>query len=361
MIFAFILVPADRVSGRSGDGGKVPVIVMCRPTVDQINNIRVMRKAGLLGEGKIELVCVYHRDELTDYNLSREYVRIGKLDWISFVEIKGRAGKNELFGTNIWTAQFREIFESSDGIIFTGGMDIPPSLYNEENSLLTEAVTPYRTLYETSFLFHLIGGYQDERFRAFLEDRPGYPVLGICLGAQTMNVASGGTLVQDIPSEIYGLSSVESVIRQDRERIHSSRYFSALFPGNMKDIAPAFHTIRITGDSILVSEWFKGLKGYPLVLSSHHQSVKKPGKDLIVAARSSDGKIVEALEHRKYKNVIGFQFHPEYRFLYDGIVFFTYDPDNGDYFSLKTLMKKNPPSVDFHVRLWKWFSERIRD
>ncbi len=339
---------------------KVPVVVMCRPTIDQIRNIVVMKSAGLLGEGEISLICVYHENELTNYALSRKYVGDRRLKWVSFAELKGKVARNDLFRKNIWTSQFREIFDVSDGIIFTGGMDIPPGIYGEKNSLLTEATTPYRTMYETSFLFHLIGGNQNMGFKPFLEDKPGYPVLGICLGAQTMNVAAGGSLVQDIPSEVYGLGSVEAVLTQGREKIHSARYIKALFPGESKDIAPAFHGIKIAQKSILLKKIMGGLKGYPMVLSSHHQSVEKPGKDLFVAATSTDGKIIESLEHAKFKNVLGVQFHPEYRYLHKGLKFFTNDPDGKRFFSLKTFLKKNPPSVIFHKNLWKWFASEIQ-
>ncbi|MCK5005719.1 MAG: hypothetical protein KAS21_11545, partial [Candidatus Aminicenantes bacterium] len=161
--------------------GEVPVMVMCRPTIDQIRNIVVMKGAGLLGDGEINLICVYHEKELTDYAISRKYVVDRRLSWVSFAELKGKVARDDLFRENIWTSQFREIFEVSDGIIFTGGMDIPPGIYREKNSLLTEATTPYRTQYESSFLFHLIGGNQNVTFKPFLEGRLDYPVLGICL------------------------------------------------------------------------------------------------------------------------------------------------------------------------------------
>ncbi len=339
---------------------KVPVIVMCRPTIDQIRNIVVMKGAGLLGDGEINLICVYHEKELTDYALSRKYVADRQLRWVSFAELKGRVTRDDFFRENIWTSQFREIFEVSDGIIFTGGMDIPPGIYGEKNSLLTEATTPYRTRYESSFLFHLIGGSQNITFKPFLEGRLDYPVLGICLGAQTMNVAAGGSLIQDIPSEVYGLKSVEQVLKKGREQIHSSRYIKALFPGESKDIAPAFHGIVVTRKSILLKKIVGDLKGSPMVLSSHHQSVKKTGKDLFVAATSTDGKIIESIEHKKFKNVLGVQFHPEYRYLHTGLKFFTNNPEGGNFFSLKNFLIKSPPSILFHKNLWSWFAAEIQ-
>lgn len=339
---------------------KTPVVVMCRPTIDQIDNIVVMKNGGMLGGGKIRLVCVYHERELTDYAPSREYAARYGLGWVSFVELKGKVSRTALFRENSWTSQFREIFELSDGIIFTGGMDIPPGIYGEENRLLTEASTPYRTLYEASFLFHLIGGNQNSDFNPFLDERPGYPLLGICLGAQTMNIAAGGSLVQDIPSDVYGLKSVEQVLKQDREKIHSSRYIKAMFPEDKADIAPALHRIRLTSGSVLLRKILGNSKGLPMVLSSHHQSVKRTGKDLFIAATSVDKKIIEALEHRKYKNVLGVQFHPEYRYLHKGLKFFTLHPVVKRFMSLKYFLAKNPPSIEFHKNLWLWFATEIQ-
>jgi len=360
VILIFMTAVTPILHGVPSRDAEVPLMVMCRPTVDQIKNIVVMKKAGLFGNLRFDMVCVYHERELTQYGPSRKYVKNKKIGWISFAELKGRVKTGELFRRNLWTPQFREIFDEADGIIFTGGMDIPPAIYGEKNSLLTEATTPYRTLYESSFLFHLLGGSQNRKFRPFLEDDPGFPVLGICLGAQTMNVAAGGSLIQDIPSEIYGKQTVEDVLKMDREQVHSSRYVKALFPGFRSSISPAFHRIRPAPGSVILKKILGSAKGLPMVLSSHHQSVQQTGEGLFPAAFSMDGKVVEALEHRRYHNVLGVQFHPEFRLLHSGLVFFTFHPDDGGFFSLKNFLKMNPPSVAFHQNLWAWFAAEMK-
>jgi putative glutamine amidotransferase len=189
----------------SGDTTKKDeiTIVMCRPLVSQIKNIEQMFEKDIIPHRKIELIVIYHENEVTDYKPSYEYVEKNKLSWVSFTVINGEVSTGDLFKRNQWTDQFKAIVNSSDGIIFTGGMDIPPALYGEKQLLLTEATTPVRNNYELSFLFHLLGGSQDPKFVPFLESRKDYVVLGICLGCQTMNVACGGTLYQDIPSQIY--------------------------------------------------------------------------------------------------------------------------------------------------------------
>ncbi len=335
-------------------------LAMCRPTVTQIKNIAAMRGAGIIDINKMKLLCVYHHDELTDYTDAFAYVKEKKLNWIEFVEIFGIVGKSDLFKKNIWSSQFYTIFSESDGIIFTGGMDIPPSIYGEKNILLTTATTPVRTMYEVSFLFHIIGGSQNKKFEPFLEKRKNYPVLGICLGAQIMNVAAGGTLIQDIPSEVYKVRSVEEVLKQDGDNIHSSIYLKLMFPEHKKIISPAFHRVKVLHSSKLLKNINDGVNEFPHVLSSHHQAVKKMGKDLFTAARSIDGKIVEAIEHKRFKNVLGVQFHPEFYLLYGGIQFFTTDPEKGPYFTLKNFLIKNHPALKFHKNLWKWFADAVK-
>ncbi len=183
------------------------VIVMCGPLADQIENIEVMYEKDIITLDRIKLIAVYHEGEDTDYAPARRYVEENNLSWVTFQTIEGEVDQDDLFKKNDWTKQFREIFDNSDGITFTGGADFPPGIYGQENILLTDAATPVRSYYEVSFLFHLLGGSRNPGFKAFLESRPTYSVLGICLGFQTMNVACGGTLVQDIPSQKYKLKS----------------------------------------------------------------------------------------------------------------------------------------------------------
>ncbi len=350
------------ISPANGFGAKdhTVTVAMCRPSKGQIKNIVVLKNREIIDIKNLKLLCVYHEDELTDYRDAVFYVKKNNLFWVDFIKIKGRVKLNGIFKKNIWTSQFKAVFDNSDGIIFTGGMDIPPALYGEENSLLTVATTPIRTYYETSFLFHLIGGEKNRSFVPFLEEKNRYPVLGICLGAQTMNVSAGGTLIQDIPSEIYGYKSVEQVLKSNGDSIHSSLYMKLMNPENNKNIAPAFHKIEYTKESVLLRLFFKKNSELPTVLSSHHQSVKKPGYNLIVAARSLDGKVVEALEHRKYKNVLGVQFHPEFNLLYDGIKLFTNDPSKHEYYVLKDFVKKNMSMAYFHKKLWGWFASSLK-
>lgn len=353
LIFTFINIDSNLFSDNE------ITFAICRPLETQIKNIEQLYEKDLITLKRIKLICVYHEKEVTDYTPSFDYVKKNKLHWVEFKKIRGMVTLKDLFKKNKWTEQFKEIFHSTNGIIFTGGSDLPPFVYNKENNLLTVASTPIRSMYETSFLFHLIGGNQNLNFIPFLESRKNYTVLGICLGAQSMNVAAGGTLYQDIPSEIYGLKTIEQVLKLGENRIHSSIYLKRL---NFleENLAPVFHRIKLKINSIFLRKTNMNKKDLPFVLSSHHQSVNRLGKDLVIAAVSLDGKVIEAIEHKKYKNVLGVQFHPESYFLYKKGVLFKRKPEHDQNFNLRDFLEKNYPSMKFHINIWKWFSESLK-
>ena len=157
-----------------------------------------------------------------------------------------------------------------DGVLLTGGVDVDPSLYNESNT-------------------HSLGcNLQRDRFEIALvnaarcQDRI---LLGICRGIQIMNVAYGGSLIQDIPTAI-----------PDSLKHH-----------RWEDGKESFHTIVLTAESPL-SSLFPA--GEVRVNSSHHQSLQKPGKDLQVVATAPDG-VVEAVISTADRCAVGIQWHPE--------------------------------------------------
>jgi putative glutamine amidotransferase len=337
------------------------VFALCRPSAKQVQNIVEMYEKEIIPLKKIRLIAVYHEDEVTDYEKAYEYVKENKLHWVSFKPIKGKVEMKDLFKPNAWTDQFRWVFENASGIIFTGGMDIPPAIYNEENHLLTEATTPVRTNYEISFLFHLLGSSRNPGFTPFLESDKKYTVLGICLGAQSMNVACGGSMYQDIPAQVYKLTSMEQVLKAGQDKIHSWRYIRLLHPLEKDDLPPAFHRIKLKKKSLITKEMGMKKSDTPIVLTSHHQALKKIGKNLKVIATSMDGKIVEAIEHKKYENVLGIQFHPEVYTLYRKGLFYKKTPGAPLDFNLREYLKSNPPSWTFHQKIWQWFSQSLME
>jgi len=356
LLVILLLIPIGGLSGNEPD--PVIAIALCRPEEGQIKNIEVLYEKDLITVERLRLLCIYHEDEKTDYAPARRYVKEEGLEWVTFLVITGQVPLREVYRENHWTPQFRKIFESTRGIIFTGGMDLPPALYREPTHLLSEVHTPIRSVYETSFLFHLVGGKQDARLVPFLESKRDYAVLGLCLGCQTLNVAAGGTLYQDIPTEIYHLTYHQEVLNLGPDRIHSARYVKALHPLK-KDLAPAFHRIEFAPDSLFVKEWGFAPDDHPSILTSHHQAVKDLGKDLCIVARSMDGRVIEAIHHTRYPGVLGVQFHPEYHSLFMKGKLYRQDPAGEKNFNLRRFLLDHPPSMDFHVRLWEWFSRSI--
>jgi putative glutamine amidotransferase len=206
---------------------------------------------------------------------------------------------------------------------------------------------------EASFLFHLLGGFQNNVFTPLLESNPNYIVYAICLGMQTMNIATGGTMIQDIPAEVYNLSFVEEVLASDNNAQHrnynNNLYIdSTLFSGN-------FHEIKINNQLPIVGNYSGNLS--PLIYSNHHQAIEKLGEDLDVIATSMDGKIIEAISHKKYPNVLGIQFHPEGTYLHNPEIKYRKNPTDELKSGKQILIGHR--SYDFHLEYWKNFSDKL--
>jgi putative glutamine amidotransferase len=304
------------------------------------------------------LVGVLHEKQATDFSKAKKLIQEKNLDWIKFHTIKGEIDAHSLFAKNEMTAEFRTIFEKSDGIIFFGGADIPPYIYGEKTRLLTAIHTPYRHFLEVSFLFHLFGGLQDQSFVGLMESAPKFPVLCICLGAQSLNVGTGGTLIQDIQSQLYGRNTIEDIINTDKADWHRNPY-AKIHPE--LDLYPhLLHPIILLDGGRFTSDLGFSKKDRPLVISAHHQAIGKLGKGIKVNATSSDGRVVEGIEHEKYPNVLGVQFHPDFPELWNAEYTFEWMPQDKEKVSIRSLMKKNPPSLEFNTKIWTWFFEHVQ-
>jgi putative glutamine amidotransferase len=336
-------------------GGKITVAVLY-PSLETLKELMALRENGLIDVPGLSVIGVYHEKEQTDYGQAREFVRTNKLDWISFRSLSGTLSEDALFRKNSCSAEFEKIFQESQGIIFFGGPDIPPVLYGEKTSLLTIIEDPYRHFLELSFVFHLLGGFQDPSFRPLLQSRPQFPILGICLGCQSLNVGTGGTLVQDIWSEVYGENYVEDVIARGKEIWHSNP-FKLLFPQEGLT-SFVFHPIRLLGEGKFCREFGFAAADTPSVYSSHHQMTGNLGRGCRVIATSLDGKIIEALEHELYFNVLGVQFHPEATGLYSPTSRVRFTPQESESVSPRSFLEEHPPSLAFHQRLWSWASQK---
>jgi putative glutamine amidotransferase len=340
--------PADR-------DGSVRLVVF-NPETFNIRCLVALRKNGAIDIPGLTVVGVYHERQRDDFADSRRYVEENGLDWFKFHVVSAEISEPVLFKKNGCAPEFERIVEKADGVIFFGGPDIPPSVFGEKTLLLTEISDPYRHLFEVSAVFHLLGGSQDETFAPLLDKRPGFPVMGICLGHQTLNVGTGGTLVQDVWTEAYGKTTVEEAIALGPEQWHTNPY-RRLFPlDNLMGVN--YHTLQLGDNSLFVKAMGFKSADHPRIRSSHHQAVEKLGKGLVAVASSRDGRVVEAVEHKKYPNVLGVQFHPEHYLHFDAEPRFRQKPGDAPT-SLLAVLEGTPPSAEFNKKIWSWFAGKL--
>jgi putative glutamine amidotransferase len=358
--------------------GYLPIIVFliaflfyCQPTPEKVElektriilinpNLWYLKSFIYLVENKIidipnlELIAVVYARANHDFKNIKKFLRKNDYSYIHLQKIGGGLNQNNLFQKNSCSEHFYKIFKESDGILFLGGGDLQPSAYEQKTSLLTDIKDPYRHYFELSFLFHLLGGSQDEDFQPYLEEDPDYVVFGFCLGLQTMNVATGGSLYQDVPHEIYGLQYVEDVLNLEEDLQHRN-YWRDLFSDD--DLSGYnFYRIKLVKDQFFTEELKASPDEHSFVLSMHHQAIRDLGKGLEATATSLDGKVIEAIAHSKFKNVIGVQFHPE--------LYHLYSPEEKKY--KRTLddaellsdydILKSKQSLNFHQKFWAHFN-----
>jgi putative glutamine amidotransferase len=94
----------------------------------------------------------------------------------------------------------------------------------------------------------------------------------------------------------------------------------------------------------------------PLIFSAHHQQAEKLGKGFEVIATSGDGKVTEAIAHKRFPNVLGVQFHPEAWVNYNPTVRVRFTPEDKEPFNLSAYLEAHPPTMEFHRKLWAWIA-----
>lgn len=333
-------------------------IVLVNPSLGYLKSFEYLVDNKIIDLPEINIQVIHYAGTKNAFSTIDSYIQQHNLDYIHQSIIQGNLEPENLFRTNELSASYRQIFEDADAILFLGGADFPAKIYNQKTNLLTKIETPHRHYFELSFLFHLFGGSQDPAFKPLLEENPDFVIFGFCLGMQSMNVAAGGDMYQDIPSEIYGCQYVEDVLDLDSDYQHRN-YWKNLSTNETLN-RHHFHKIKPVENSFLTDQLDLSDKETPTVCSSHHQAVNKIGKDFQIAATSLDGKVVEALQHVKYKNVIGTQFHPEFSSLYNpnSTKMKRSPADSAAYTEHEMLVKNN--SYQFHLKFWENFSERVR-
>ena len=340
------------------DDGHTLLLGVCYPTTYALESLIALRDQGLLPTDNFRVVGLYHEAERSDYAGARQWAEDHGLDWMVYHEVQGALTPETLWGENGCSREFETVLSKVHGLILFGGADVPPYIYGEKTLLLTGISTPVRSFFEASLVFHLLGGSQNPAHPALLENRPDFPLLGICLGEQTLNVGTGGTLIQDIWFQRYGKSTVEAAIALGPDRWHNNPW-AKLYPEKGL-LRYTMHPIRLKAGGKLVTALGLSAEDRPWIVSSHHQMVDKLGRNLRVIATSMDGKVPEAIEHAQYPNVLGVQFHPEFDTLYDPDYKAKIRPDDAP-FSLLSVLENNPPSLAFHRSLWRWFVDRLQE
>lgn len=334
------------------------ILVLTHPTVSNLKTFAALVEEDLIDLPDYQFVGVFYTKERYDFSKTKKFLDTASTFPVDFSlhRIEDTLSEDELFTTNSLTDDFKKIFNNSEGIIFFGGPDLPPSTYKEKTNLLTSIYDPHRHYFELSFLFHLLGGKQEADFESLLYQKPDYLIYGFCLGMQTMNVATGGTMIQDIPTQLYGLNYAEDVINQDVNKRH--RNYHRVLSNDNKLLSGSFHQIHFLKESYL--KLFSKEQILPVVYSNHHQAIKTLGKGFEKIATSLDEKVPEAIQHKRFDNVKGVQFHPEARFLYKESVQFKLRPGDTIHTTGQEMLEEGA-SMDFHKRFWEDFSNRLNE
>lgn len=164
-----------------------------------------------------------------------------------------------------------ELVDRLDGIIFSGGDDLDPSLYGQALHPRAELIDPDRQRFELALIAEV--------------ERRQLPALGICLGCQLMNVHRGGSLIQFLPDSERAEPLEHRRLGDDARR----------------------HPVRLEPDSVLARAVGSG---EIVVNTRHKQSIARPGKGLRVIATAPDG-VVEAIEDPSHPFFMAVQWHPE--------------------------------------------------
>jgi len=329
-------------------------ILLAHPTVQNLETINFLLQNNILKISNTEFIGVYAANESYDYTKSIALLKKSEMNRFHLQRVDGEEPVARLFADNEWTKTFRKLFDSSVGIFFFGGPDIQPEIYGQKN-LYSEVTDPNRHSFELSFLFHLLGGKQNNAFIPFLTEKPDYFVTGFCLGLQSMNVATGGTLTQDIPIQTYQKKNAEENIKLKKDQLHRN-YWQDISKDSLL-MGINFHHISYTAHPFFLKTVKANKDLKPLVLSSHHQSIEELGKDLIVTATSMDGDVIEGIHHRDYPNVFAVQFHPEVPTLYKEGKKLKFTPEDTpkSYYEILSVGDR-----DFHLKYWDTISKAIK-
>lgn len=195
------------------------------------------------------------------FALRRDYVRsVEKAGGLPLVLVPGRP------------EDAPALLDRVQALLLTGGSDVDPALYGEAPHAKLGKVVRERDDFELALCREAL--------------QRDVPVLAICRGQQVLNVATGGTLIQDIPSEVARARDHDP----ERERWETAHEVRVL---------PRTRLSAILGREAVS------------VNSFHHQAVKDVGQGLVVNARAAGDDVIEGIEAPDRRFVVGVQWHPE--------------------------------------------------
>ncbi|AOK46381.1 glutamine amidotransferase [Burkholderia sp. MSMB617WGS] len=169
--------------------------------------------------------------------------------------------------------RLRDYAKHLDGLLLQGGADVSPQTYAASDAYSEWPGDRVRDMYELELLHEFI--------------ESGKPVLGVCRGCQLINVAFGGSLYQDIATDVPTAGA------------HVSEHYDQ-----------HRHAIRFPDGSTLAN-MFPGRRE-AIVNSIHHQAIRDIGRDLNIEAVSAEDGIIEGIRYRRAPFVVGVQWHPEF-------------------------------------------------
>ncbi|WP_230385694.1 gamma-glutamyl-gamma-aminobutyrate hydrolase family protein, partial [Burkholderia pseudomallei] len=169
--------------------------------------------------------------------------------------------------------RLRDYAKHLDGLLLQGGADVSPQTYAASDARPEWPGDRVRDMYELELLHEFV--------------ESGKPVLGVCRGCQLINVAFGGSLYQDIASDVPTAGA------------HVSEHYDQ-----------HRHSIRFPDGSTLAN-MFPGRRE-AIVNSIHHQAIRDIGRDLNIEAVSAEDGIIEGIRYRRAPFVVGVQWHPEF-------------------------------------------------
>ena len=239
---------------------------------ETMSSSEALDRRGLDNSPKIGVTAALREEtESIAQNPSGRFVRTD-LDYVKGVSEAG--GVPVILPPSLSLRAAEALLDGLDGLLLSGGPDLDPGYYGEGPIPELGTTIPEWDALEMALL------------RLALEQ--GMPIFGICRGMQILNVALGGTLYQDVPSQLGA---------------------DVLDHWQTTPKCQVTHEVEVLDDSYLAKITDRQTVE---VNSYHHQGIKSPADVLTVAARCADG-VIEALESRDFSDrwMVGVQWHPE--------------------------------------------------